>query len=68
MNNWKEVSREEFFAVIGRKDVTPEPTGDYPYTSLFKTPAGLIEGKIENQEPDYTGGIITLRNKYYLPN
>ncbi len=55
---WKEVSKTEFFHAIGPKDVTPVPTGAWPYLSLFKDKLGNVHGKIQAGDPN---------NTYYLP-
>lgn len=31
-----EVSKDEFFAIIGKKNVHPTPVGKFPYTSHWK--------------------------------
>lgn len=46
MQQQKQVTREEFFAAIGPQNVHPCPVGPYPYTSVFKTPAGHERGRI----------------------
>jgi len=44
----KEVTKEQFFAAIGKLDVHPHPEGRYPYVSYFKTRSGQVVGKIED--------------------
>ena len=56
---WVEVSKEEFFSVIGPMDVNPVPTGPYPYVSIFEDPKRYAHGKIEN-------GGTGKENRYYL--
>lgn len=47
-DDFNEVSREAFFDEMGPKDVHPTPTGNWPYTSLWKTRAGHVVGKTVN--------------------
>ncbi|WP_199153453.1 hypothetical protein [Chromobacterium sp. ASV23] len=61
---WKEVSKDEFFKAIGPRDVSPTPVGRYPYTSLFKTRAGAVVGKIEGYFPE---GSALPRHRHWLP-
>lgn len=43
---WREISRQEFFATVGKMDVTPYPHGRPPYTSNWKLRSGEIVGKV----------------------
>lgn len=43
---WREVSKDEFFRVIGRQDVHPSiQPGKYPYTAIWQTPQRQSRGK-----------------------
>jgi hypothetical protein len=43
---WKEVTKAEFFRVIGTMDVHPSiQSGKYPYTSIWQTPQRSAIGK-----------------------
>jgi len=46
---WREVSKAEFFDTVERLNVHPKIQNPekYPYTSLWKTPAGVALGKTE---------------------
>lgn len=57
MLGYRQVTRCEFFAMIGPQNVHPQIMGPYPYTSIFKTPNGLEVGRIDNQ------GRYLLANK-----
>jgi len=46
-DNFSEVTREEFFAAIGLRNLHPSPEGEWPYTSNFKTQMGHSYGRIE---------------------
>lgn len=62
MTDWKEVSEDEFYAVIGPQNVHPRiVNGSYPYTSVFMTPSGQEKGKAIGGEPG-------TERKYMLPN
>lgn len=60
----KEVTKDEFYRVIGPQNVTPYPTGDWPYLSLFKTPSGEVRGKTEAFIPE---GQALEQKRYWLP-
>lgn len=46
------VTRAEFFAAIGPRDVHPRIEGNWPYTSRFLTRAGRVEvGRIVDTIP-----------------
>jgi hypothetical protein len=60
-NDWREVSREEFWRGIGPQDVHPVPVAPWPYASHFKTPAGHLRGVIL-PAPTYAGDPT-----YHLP-
>jgi hypothetical protein len=51
-DDWREVSRDEFFEVINKLDVHPTPIGRYPYTSLFKMRDGRVVAKIVDTLPE----------------
>lgn len=61
---WRLVTKDEFWAAIGNQNVTPRPVGPWPYTSLFKTPAGQVRGKIEDYLPE---GSALTKSRYWLP-
>ena len=56
---WKEVSRDQFFATVNQMDVTPWPTGNYPYTDLWKTRGGQVVGKTVGYHPEGSGLTAT---------
>lgn len=60
----KEVSKDEFFAVIGPQNVHPRIKGTYPYTCHFETPSSEIRGKTVDYIPD---GEALPKTRYYLP-
>lgn len=60
----KEVTQQEFYDVIGKKDVHPSVVGQYPYTSEFKTPMGTVVGKVVGSYKDGHMGIT--EKKYFL--
>lgn len=60
----REVSKDEFYAAMGPLNVTPVPTGPYPYTSLFKTPDGVTHGKAVGYYPE---GSALPASRYFLP-
>lgn len=60
----REVSKDEFYRVMGPLNVTPSPTGAWPYTSLFKTPRGNVVGKSVGYIPE---GSALSATRYYLP-
>ena len=60
----REVTMDEFYAVIGPQNVSPNPTGPYPYTSLWRTPSGEIRGKTVGYIPD---GSALASKRFYLP-
>ncbi len=64
MEGWREVTKEEFFTAINGQDVSPYPTGKWPYLSLFKTRSGHVWGKIEGYLPE---GSALEASRYWLP-
>lgn len=62
MEDYVEVSENDFFAAITDKNCRPQIVGEYPYTSLFKMQdySQKIVGKIEN-------GDSNKKSRYYLP-
>lgn len=50
MLNYKEVTSEQFYAVVGPMDVSVHPVGPWPYTVFFKTRKGEIIGKSINSK------------------
>lgn len=63
---WREVSKEEFFRVIGPQDVSPSiVSGKWPYTSNFVTRNRQVRGKCVGYLPE---GSVFESKKYYLPN
>ena len=65
-HEWKEVTREEFFATVGRLDVHPQiqPPATYPYWELWKTRTGTAVGKTVDSAPE--GKRWPITTKYYL--
>lgn len=61
---WREVTKEEFFRVIGPQNVHPTPEGKYPYTSIYKTPSGRERGKSVGYIPEGKG---LPEHRYLLP-
>ena len=60
----KEVTKEEFFKVIGSQDVHPQPQAEDRYrTSLFKTANGTVKGKLVTSD----SYAIDAKSKFYLP-
>ena len=63
---WREVSKDEFFAVIGPQNVTPTIiNGKYPYSSDYITPYREVRGKSVGYLPE---GSALEAKRYYLPN
>ena len=60
----REVSKEEFFKVIGPKNVHPTILGNWPYTSDFRSPDGKSHGRIENRMKPNSG---LTEAHYFLP-
>jgi hypothetical protein len=61
---WREVTKAEFFKVVGSKDVMPSiQPGDYPYTSIWLTPQRQAVGKSVGR---MKGGVE--KKSWYLPN
>lgn len=61
---WQEVTKDEFFRVIGPKDVHPCPIGNFPYTSLWKTPRGDVIAKSADH---FHEGTRIVSTTYMLP-
>ena len=62
-----EVTREEFHKTVLTLNVHPQIVGNWPYTSIFKTPSGQEKGRIELFYPEgRTAGLTESR--YLLPN
>ncbi len=59
---YREVSKEEFFASVGQMNVHPSIQGRYPYTALWMTPIGSIQGKTVDYIPE--GKALPL-TRYY---
>ena len=63
-STWLEISKEDFYASIGRLDVHPSlQPGGYPYTALWLTPTREVRGKSVEH---VIAGIHGTR--YFLPN
>lgn len=62
--SYREVTKDEFYKAIGNQDVSPTPVGSWPYTSLFKTRAGQVVGKVEQYLPEGSG---LTNSRYWLP-
>lgn len=70
----KEVSKEEFFATIGPRNVHPEIVGNkYPYTSVYRSPDRVVHGKVTETlvngkyPPKFTYFIVTnIKNCPYV--
>ena len=65
MEGWREVTKEEFYSVIGPQNVHPRVEGKFPYTSTFVTQSGYERGKAI----DYIQvGRAIIETRYLLPN
>ena len=62
---WKEVTRDEFFRVIGPQDVSPVAVGRWPYTSEWKTRNLRVIGKTVEYLPEGEG---LTKTRYLLPD
>lgn len=66
MELMKEVTKDEFYKVIGPLDVVLHTQSPYPYTTEYKIRYGSVVGKVVNS---YTDGIQhrwPIVTKYYL--
>ena len=61
--HWREVSKDNFYRAMNQ-NVHPQIIGNFPYTSLFKTPLGEVRGKVVGYFPE---GSALAENRYYLP-
>ena len=61
----REVTREEFHKTVLTLNVHPQIVGNWPYTSIFKTPSGQEKGRIEQFYPEGAG---LPQSRYLLPN
>ncbi len=52
-NSWRTVSKEEFFATVGRLDVHPRIVGRWPYTSFWEDSARRSHGKSSHSPTRY---------------
>lgn len=65
-NGWREVTKDEFYRVIGSQNVSASIVNDrWPYTSLFMTPDRQVRGKSVGYLPE---GSALEAKRYYLPN
>lgn len=63
---WREVSKDEFYRVIGQQDVSASIVNSkWPYTMEFVTPDRKVRGKRVGYLPE---GSALEAKKYYLPN
>lgn len=60
----KEVTKENFFKIIGPLDVVVDVQGKYPYTTLFKSRRGTEVGKIVGSYPP--GKRYPVLETYFL--
>lgn len=65
MEGWREVTKEDFYSVIGPQNVHPRVEGKFPYTSIFVTPSGYERGKAIDYIPV---GRALPETRYLLPN
>ncbi len=55
----KQVSKDEFFKIVGPLDVTVSVLGNYPYTNEFKTRRHKLIGKAVDRYVNGNRGLIT---------
>jgi hypothetical protein len=59
----EQVTKTAFFAAIGKQNVHPSIVGNWPYTSVFKTPGGHVVGQIVSVVPE---GKALAVSTYFL--
>ena len=64
MSTFREVSESEFYGAMNPLDVHPYPTGDYPYTMMWRLRDQQIVGQSIDYRPDGSG---LLQTRYLLP-
>jgi len=47
--SYREVTMDEFYSVVGPQDVHPHITGNYPFTSVYKTRTGREVGRVDTE-------------------
>lgn len=65
IQNYKEVTKNEFYGSVGQLDVTVNVRGNFPYTTLFCLRNREIKGKVIEK---YAGENNTypLQKKFYI--
>lgn len=64
LDEFREVSRDEFYKIIMPLDVTLSILGNYPYTTDFKLRYGRLVGKaVDSYEGEFSGPVFT---RYYI--
>ena len=64
MDGFREVSKDEFYNIIGPLDVTLSALGNYPYTTEFKLRHGRLIGKaVDSYKGEYFWPVVT---RYYI--
>jgi hypothetical protein len=59
--NWKQVTKAEFYAVVGRMDVVPHILpGPFPYTTIFQNRAREPIGRITGAKTGFGNPIYSL--------
>jgi hypothetical protein len=61
-----EVSKEVFFEKIGPQDVVLDVTGEFPYTSIFKTRYCAEVGRVVDSFTDNVKNKFPMLKKYFL--
>lgn len=64
LEGFKEVTKDEFYKIVGPLDATLSTLGNYPYTTEFKLRYGRLIGKsVDSYEGEYLWPVIT---RYYI--
>ena len=64
LEGFREVSKDEFYNIVGPLDATLSTLGNYPYTTEFKLRHGRLIGKsVDSYEGEYLWPVVT---RYYI--
>jgi len=64
LDGFREVSKDEFYNIVGPLDVTLSTLGNYPYTTEFKLRHGRLVGKtVDSYAGEHSWPVVT---RYYI--
>lgn len=64
LEGFRQVSKDEFYSIVGPVDAVLTTSGNYPYTTTFQVRRGRLIGKaVDSYEGKFKYPIVT---RYYI--